>query len=110
MSTTRKLLLGQGAALLGLLLVTLGLYLWGSAEIFAQRGDRVVLAAWSIRCLAGLAICGGQLMFALVVIPALFSSGHVAGGAFERFLGLSVGLLAVICLLAGGALAASAGW
>ena len=109
-STTWKLLLGQGAAILGVLLVTLGLYTWGCADVFAQRGDRVVVAAWSVRCLGLAAIAGGQLLFALAVLPALFSSRAKRFGTLEQGLALATGLLALLSLVAGGALAAAAGW
>ena len=109
-SWTSKALLTQTAALLGMALVTFGLFAWGSAEVWAQRADRVATAAWSIRCLGAAAIGAGQVVFAVIVLPAFTSRGPHARSAFEHAVALAMGLLAMLSLVAGAALAAAAGW
>ena len=109
-SWTSKALLTQSAALLGLALVTSGLFAWGSAEVWAQRADRVATAAWSIRCLGAAAIGAGQVIFAVMVLPAFASSGLNRRSAFEQAVALAMGLLTMLSLVAGAALAAAAGW
>ena len=99
----------QAATLLGVALVTLGLYAFGSAEALAQRATRPEVAAWAVRSLAVAAIAGGQLLFATGVIPGVFGRGGVGRrGPFETAYGLATGLLALLSAVAGAALLAAA--
>ena len=91
-------------------MVVFGLFAWGAADIVAQRADRVEIAAWSIRCAGALAIAGGQLLFALVVLPSLFLRQRPGLAGFEQVVALVMGLLALLALVAGGSLAVAAGW
>lgn len=109
-----KLFLTQASAVLGVALVTFGLYAWGAAGAWAQQADRVEAAAWSVRCLAAAAIAAAQLLFALSVLPALFSTsgarGAIRRGPIEQAYALAMGLLSLLALVVGGALGAAAGW
>src|SRR5687767_14764610 len=109
-SWTSKALLTQTAALLGLALVTFGLFAWGSADVWALRADRVATAAWSIRCLGAAAIGVGQVVFAVMVLPAFASRGLNRRSAFEQAVALAMGLLTLLSLVASAGLAAAAGW
>lgn len=98
----------QGGALLGVTLVTLGLFVWANAEVWAQQADRVSAAAWAVRCFAIAIIAAAQVLFVLLVTPSFF--GRARRGPFEQAYALATGLVAVLSLVSAGSLAAAAGW
>ena len=100
----------QAAALVGVVLVSFGLYRWSLAEAWAAPADRVEVAAWSVRCGGAAAIAVGQVLFALIVIPGFFNRDGQERGLFEQAYALVAGLVAVLALVAAGALYAAAGW
>lgn len=100
----------HGGALLGVALVTLGLYTWSASGALGVPAERAETAAWSVRCFAAAAIACGQVIFALVVVPGLFHRAGGRLGTLEQAYALAIGLLALLAVVAGGALAAAAGW
>lgn len=100
----------QSGAFLGVALVTLGLYIWGASDALGVPAERAETAAWSVRCFAAAAVACGQVIFALMVVPGLFHRTAGRLGTLEQAYALAIGLLALLALVAGGALAAAAGW
>lgn len=110
MNSISRAFLTQGAALCGVAMVTLGLFAWSASGALGVPADRAQTAAWSVRCFSAAAIAGGQVLFALVVVPGLFRGTTLKRGTLELAYALAMGLLALLSVVAGTALAAAAGW
>ena len=111
MSNATRAILTQAAALLGVAIVVLGLWIWSAAQVWAVGAQRTDAADWSIRSFAIAVICLGQLTFALTVVPGLFArAGRSARGGLEQAYALAMALAALLAMVAGAALWAAAGW
>ena len=100
----------QAAAVLGVALVTLGLYVWSSAAAWSLRADRVQMAAWCVRLAAVAAAAAGQLPFALVVVPGVFGGAGRPRDRHENVYAVVCAVVTALCLVAAAVLAALARW
>ena len=103
-------ILTQIGAILGVVMVICGLWIWNLADAWSVGADRVDVAIWSIRCFATATIAGGQAVFGLTILPGFFGRPAARFGVLEQVLIVVTALVALLSAVAGAAWAAAAGW
>ena len=110
MSSALRGIITQLGAVMGVTMISCGLWIWGLAEAWAVGAERVGVATWSNRCFAASLIAAGQVVLAVTVLPGFFARPGRRFGVFEQVVVVVASLAAVLAAVAGSAWAAAAGW
>ena len=110
MRSALRTLSTQLGAIVGVALVSCGLWVWSLASAWAIGAERVGVAAGSSRCFAVAMIAAGQAIFALTVLPGFYASPERRFGVLEQVVIVGASLAAQLTAVAGFAWAAAAGW